>query len=114
MITVTLDKFEEIFKQLLDKKEKTIVLFTSDADADGVYWCPDCEKVAPLYPTLEEEAKKTGLNFYKFIAGDRPTWKNPDHVFRKHAAIKAKSVPTFGFFNGKKVVSTLTEGDILD
>lgn len=49
MITVQLDKFDEIFKELCEKKQKCVVIFTSESDENGNYWCPDCQKVAPLY-----------------------------------------------------------------
>jgi len=25
------------------------LLFTSDSDKNGNYWCPDCERIAPYY-----------------------------------------------------------------
>ena len=49
-----------------------------------------------------------------FVAGDRPTWKNPENKFRKHKLIQLKSVPTLGLFDGKKVVNKLVEAEILD
>jgi hypothetical protein len=63
-----------------------------------------------LYPNFIEESQKAGLKFYTFIAGDRPTWKNPDHKFRKNPLLKIRGVPTLGFFDGKKLAVSLVEG----
>ena len=48
------------------------------------------------------------------MAGDRPTWKNPENPLRKHKALLIKSVPTLGLFDGKKIVKRLVENEILD
>lgn len=93
---------------------KAIVLFTSEKNQDGSYWCPDCEAIKPLYPTFEAEAKKAGLPLYIFVAGDRPTWKDPENKIRKHKLTLIKSVPTLGLFDGKKVDRKLVEAEILD
>ena len=107
---VPFNKFEEVFEPLVAEKKKAIVLFTSDKNQDGTDWCPDCVAVKPLYETLEAEAKKTGLPFIMFIAGDRPHWKDPENKFRKHPLIRLTSVPTFGLFDGKKLERRLVEG----
>jgi len=49
------------------------------------------------------------LKLYVFIAGDRPTWKNPEHKFRKNPLLKIKGVPTLGLFDGKKLSASLVE-----
>jgi thiol-disulfide isomerase/thioredoxin len=85
------------------------VLFTSEKNEDGTYWCPDCEAIKPTYPAIEQEAQKAGLPLIIFSAGDRATWKNPDNKFRKNKLIQLKSVPTLGLFDGKKVVNKLVE-----
>ena len=46
-----------------------------------------------------------------FIAGDRPTWKSPDNVMRKHPATLIASVPTLGYFNGQKLVNKLVDAE---
>ena len=51
---VPFDKFEEVFEPLVANQTKAIVLFTSDKNEDGSYWCPDCEAIKPLYPAIEE------------------------------------------------------------
>lgn len=85
------------------------MLFTSESDENGNYWCPDCQAIAPLYSSMIAEAEKAGYKFYTFIAGDRPTWKNPDHKFRKNGALRIKGVPTLGLFDGKKLTMPLVE-----
>ena len=105
---------EVILEQLIQSNSKAVLLVTSEKNQDGSYWCPDCEAIKPLYPTLEKEAAKAGLPYFILVAGDRPTWKNPENKLRKHPAIQAKSVPTLGLFDGKKLVRRLVEGEIMD
>ncbi|CAM6005032.1 unnamed protein product [Sphagnum balticum] len=105
--SVPLDRFEEVFDKLLAQETRAVVLFTSDRNEDGSYWCPDCEAVKPLYQTLEEEAQRANLPLFVFGAGDRPTWKNPENKLRKHKLVQISSVPTLGLFDGKKVVRKL-------
>lgn len=108
--TIPFNKFEEVFESLQKEEKKAVLLFTSDKNQDGQEWCPDCVAVKPLYETLENEAKKAGLPFYIFIAGDRPQWKDPENKFRKHKLTRLTSVPTLGLFDGKKIINRLTEG----
>lgn len=105
---VPFNKFEEVFEGLVTNQTRAVVLFTSEKNEDGSYWCPDCEAIKPTYPAIEAEAKKAGLPLLIFVAGDRPTWKNPENKFRKHKLIQLKSVPTLGLFDGKKVINKLT------
>lgn len=83
MITLELNKFEEAWAQLVAEKKPAIMLFSSTQDKEGKYWCPDCQAILPLYEEMVGEAEAHKLPFYTFIAGDRDTWKNPDHIFRK-------------------------------
>lgn len=46
-----------------------------------------------------------------FIAGDRPTWKNPENFLRTNKLIKINNVPTMGYFDGKKVSNKLSGDD---
>jgi hypothetical protein len=48
------------------------------------------------------------------VAGDRPTWKNPENKLRNHKALLVKSVPTLGLFDGKQLTRRLVENEILD
>lgn len=50
---VPFEKFEEVFEPLVANETKAIVLFTSEKNNDGTYWCPDCEAIKPLYPAIE-------------------------------------------------------------
>lgn len=108
-ITIPFDKFEETFEKLVANQTKAVFVITSEKNADGSYWCPDCEAIKPLYPRIEAESKKANLPFYVFIAGDRPTWKDPNNKFRKNKLILINSVPTMGLFDGKKLVRKLVE-----
>lgn len=114
MNIIPLDKFEEVFNAALEKKEKAIMLFTSPADEKGQYWCGDCERIAPLYETFQQEAQSAGLPLYVFIAGDRPTWKDPKHKFRVNKLLGLKGIPTMGLFDGKRLTRHLVEGELLE
>lgn len=48
---------------------------------------------------------------YVFLAGDRPTWKDPQNFFRVNKLININNVPTMGLFDGKKVVNKLSGDD---
>lgn len=111
---IPVNKFEEVFEQLVADKKKAVLLFSSDKNQDGSDWCPDCVAVKPIYETLEEEAKKAGLPFIIFLAGDRTAWKDKENKFRKHPLIKLKSVPSYGLFDSKKFTRTLVEGEVLN
>ena len=47
-----------------------------------------------------------------FIAGDRPTWKDANHKFRKMPEIAISGIPTMGLFDGKKVTRKLEGQEI--
>ena len=107
MNPVPLENFDEVFNACLEKKEKSLMLFTSVADEEGNYWCPDCEKISPLYEEFAQEAKSAGLPFYVFKAGDRATWKDKQHKFRVNKLLNLQGVPTMGIFDGKKLTRHL-------
>ena len=113
MNIIPLKKFEEVFNEIIQRKEKAIMLFTSPADDKGNYWCTDCQAIAPLYQTFQDEAKKAGLPLFVFMAGDRPTWKDPKHKFRTNKLLGVQGIPTMGYFNGKKLTRHLVEGELL-
>ncbi len=64
-----------------------------------------------MYNQFVNEAKANGLPLYVFIAGDRPTWKDPQNFFRVNKLININNVPTMGLFDGKKVVNKLSGDD---
>lgn len=111
---VALEEFEALISKLTESNTRALLLVTSDKNQDGSYWCPDCEAIKPLYPIFEQESKAAALPYFIIIAGDRPTWKNPENKLRKHKALLIKSVPTLGLFDGKKLVRRLVENEILD
>lgn len=111
---VALADFPVLLEKLIGAATRALILVTSDKNEDGSYWCPDCEAIKPLYPIFEQEAKVAALPYYIIVAGDRPTWKNPENPLRKHKALLIKSVPTLGLFNGSKLERRLVEAEILD
>jgi thiol-disulfide isomerase/thioredoxin len=111
---VALAEFEAVLEKLMQASTRALILVTSDKNLDGSYWCPDCEAIKPLYPIFEQESKAAALPYFIFVAGDRPTWKNPENPLRKHKALLIKSVPTLGLFDGKKLSRRLVEAEILD
>jgi hypothetical protein len=44
-----------------------------------------------------------------FLVGDRTTWKNPEHFFRKNKLTRVTNVPTMGLFDGKKLTQRLND-----
>lgn len=104
---VALAEFEAVLNKLIQANTRALLLVTSDKNEDGSYWCPDCEAIKKLYPTFENEAKAANLPYFIFVAGDRPTWKNPENPLRKHKALAIKSVPTLGIFDGKRLINKL-------
>lgn len=89
------------------------MLFTSDKNKDGKEWCPYCVNVKPYYGQIYEECKKAGLPLFVFIVGDQPTWKDQNHQFRKNKMLQVTSVPTFGYFNGKKLMNKIGGDDMV-
>ena len=89
------------------------MLFTSDKNKDGKEWCPYCVNAKPYYQQIYEEVHKLKLPLYVFIVGDQPTWKNPAHMFRKMKSLQIPSVPSYGYFNGKKLVNRLGGEEIV-
>jgi hypothetical protein len=49
-----------------------------------------------------------------FIVGDRDTWKNQEHQFRKDKSLQIKSVPTLGYFDGKQLLNKLDGDEMLE
>lgn len=52
MESISLEKFDEVFNKLINKSQKAFILIISEADENGIYWCPDSEKVLPIYSEL--------------------------------------------------------------
>ena len=57
MITVEIEQFEQVFEKLCNEKTKCIMIFTSEKDETGKYWCKSCEKILEYYPDIEKRAK---------------------------------------------------------
>lgn len=55
MQTVKLEEFDEFFADMKAKNLKAVVLFSSTQDAEGTYWCPDCQDILPFYPDFTKE-----------------------------------------------------------
>lgn len=105
--TVPLSESDKILEEIFAGQVKCFMLFTSDKNKDGKEWCPYCVNIKPYYNQVYDEISKTKLPFYIFIVGDQPTWKDPNHAFRKKKNLLITSVPTFGYFNGKKLTSKI-------
>lgn len=67
------------------------VVFTSDAGADGRYWCPDC---VTAIPAVKRAAQKAGVPLLEVGVGDRAAWRgNASHPFRA-PPLSLTGVPT--------------------
>ncbi|KAJ3019193.1 UNVERIFIED_CONTAM: hypothetical protein HDU68_010793 [Siphonaria sp. JEL0065] len=90
-----------------------VVVFASEDPTSGQSWCPDCVISDPLI--RKAILKVPDSTLIEAPAGDRPTWKNPDHPYRKHEELKATNVPTlYEFGKDGKVVKTLIERAITE
>lgn len=71
-----------------------VVLFTGKVDpSTGESWCPDCVKADPIIEKCVLNIP-AGNTFIVCVVGDRPTWKDPQCIFRTHEKTKLKGIPT--------------------
>ncbi|KAI9334866.1 hypothetical protein BDR26DRAFT_805172 [Obelidium mucronatum] len=90
-----------------------VVVFASEDPASGQSWCPDCVISDPLI--RKAILKVPDSTLIEAPAGDRPTWRNPDHPYRKHEQLKSTNVPTlYEFGKDGKVIKTLVERAITE
>ncbi|CAL0326280.1 unnamed protein product [Lupinus luteus] len=92
----TLSNFDAVFEQFRSEapqNKANLILFLADKDpATNLSWCPDCVRAEPvIYKTLESLPDDIAL--LKANAGDRPTWRNPQHPWRVKP-FKLTGVPT--------------------
>ena len=85
-------------EKIIAEEEKTasniIVLFTGKEDpATGASWCPDCVKAEPIIEKCVPKIPEGNVFIY-CVVGDRPTWKDPQCIFRTHEKTKLKGIPT--------------------
>ena len=86
------NQFIAAFDEKNKSGEQFIVYLTGGVNAEGVSWCPDCDKARPAIK--EHVLDKTKLTVLKGVVDDRNTWVGvADHPYKKHALIKAGGVP---------------------
>ncbi|ORY46771.1 DUF953-domain-containing protein [Rhizoclosmatium globosum] len=89
------------------------VLFASEDPATGESWCPDCRVSDPLIKKAISKVADSTLLLVP--TGDRPTWRNPEHPYRKHENLKVTNVPTlYEFGKDGKVIKKLVEAEITE
>ena len=114
---MTMIQFGDALKfldEIAEKKAPCVILFTGQKNEDGKNWCPDCQEISPHYPEFEADCKAKNVPLYYVVAGDRPTWKDPENVLRKHKISKIKGIPTMGYFNGHSIIGRLEGKEIAD
>eukprot|EP00043_Microstomoeca_roanoka_P011348 m.107056 g.107056 ORF g.107056 m.107056 type:complete len:126 (+) comp15172_c0_seq2:218-595(+) len=76
------------------KGGRVFVFCTGADDASGTSWCPDCVRAKPVVNEAMEKFSNENDVFIICDVGDRPTWKDPNNVFRQDPKFRIKSVPT--------------------
>ncbi|CAH2046710.1 unnamed protein product [Thlaspi arvense] len=85
-----------------------ILFLANDDPTTNRSWCPDCVRAEPvIYKTLEESAEE--VNLIRAYAGDRPTWRNPVHLWRVDPRFKLTGVPTLVRWDGDCVKGRLED-----
>ncbi|KAF9577764.1 Thioredoxin domain-containing protein 17, partial [Lunasporangiospora selenospora] len=73
-------------------KEIFVYYYASIDPATGKSWCPDCVQAGPII--YDHFAKLDNAVLVDVPVGDRPTWKDPNHIFRHDPIATIKAVPT--------------------
>ncbi|KAJ4841815.1 hypothetical protein Tsubulata_041041 [Turnera subulata] len=97
VVDATISSFDSVFDKFrleAPKNKANLILFLGDKDpSTNLSWCPDCVRAEPIiYKKLE--ALPDDVALLRVYAGDRPTFKNPNHPWRVDSTFKLKGVPT--------------------
>lgn len=101
---------------LLDKIEsKRIFLLFYANLIDGKSWCPDCVAAKPIIDDNMKYLEKNSDTFITVYVGDKPTWKDPEHVLRHDDRFKVTGVPTLMLYKTDKrlVEPECQNGDLI-
>ena len=92
---VIVEGLQSLYKAIgsIGTKRDIYVLFTGNKTADtGKSWCPDCVAAEPV---IEKALKDLDDAVFVYChVGDRPTWKDPQNVFRTDPKLRLTGVPT--------------------
>ena len=95
------------FEEFLDKfkaeppKGKTVAIFMSSLEENGIYWCPDCENARDnVNNIIIPKCNEKGWKFFHVNVGDKPTWKNPEHPLRTNLDVNISRIPILAIFEG--------------
>jgi|UniRef100_K3X081 thiol-disulfide isomerase/thioredoxin len=82
------------------------ILFMSDADANGTYWCPDCAKAhKPVYDAFSRAPR--GSNIVEIRVGPVEYWADDMNEFRQNQLFYIDYIPTLMRYNGGGNSSTM-------
>jgi len=87
------------------------IYYSSPTGPDGKMWCPGCVAVENILSNIFN--KPDGPRAEIVYVGDRPTWKDPNCIYRQEP-LKLKGVPVVLKFVDGVVVGGLEEDGILD
>ncbi len=94
----------------IKKRQRQVVLFTGTPDETGKSWCSDCNTAKPfIEQIIIPWAESNNIPFQIITVGDRPTWKNPEHVLRTDQSLKLTSVPTLILYEQGTITKRLDD-----
>ncbi|KAJ0398194.1 hypothetical protein ATCC90586_001557 [Pythium insidiosum] len=98
-----LQGFDEAFKFVSTYDVKTqgplYLLFMSDADANGTYWCPDCQRAKkPVYDVFARAPR--GSRLAEIRVGPSEVWNDDNNAFRQNELFYLDYIPSLIRYDG--------------
>ncbi|EGG24758.1 thioredoxin fold domain-containing protein [Cavenderia fasciculata] len=78
-------------KVLAETAKKIFVTFVSTKNADGTFWCPDCQRSDPV---LNKVFNENGSTVIECVIPREGYKGNPEHPYRTDSQIQLKCIPT--------------------
>lgn len=103
----------------VDLQGPLYILFMSDVDEEGKYWCPDCEKAKkPVYDAFNRAPR--GSKLVEIRIGPESYWADEMNEFRQNQLFYLDHIPTLMRYEGGGNSSTMlteqfcTDEELLD
>lgn len=105
-----LQGFDEGFKFVsaydVETQGPLYILFMSDADENGTYWCPDCERAKqPIYEAFARAPR--GSRLVEIRVGPEEDWANDGNDFKQNQLFYIDYIPTLMRYEGRGNSSTM-------
>jgi thiol-disulfide isomerase/thioredoxin len=104
-----LQGFTEAYKFVKEYDTKMgplYILFMSNVDEEGKYWCPDCQKAKqPVYEAFDRAPLKSRI--VEIRVGERDYWANEYNEFRLNELFYIDYIPTLMRYDGNKFSSNM-------